>query len=205
MNRIVFYTIFISLLSFGNLLAQSNCEDCGEDFNPGPAGPDGVQNGTGIAILLPQMNSVSLESVSGLGVAFNLNADSINSAGDEFIIDQKNCDIWINYSCIAQGPQNQKSISVESSSVPSISGLTLSVCASAHVGTGGGNVGSATPLVVPSSSPADIITNIGTSFTGSGNSNGHKLTYHLTFTGDFSDLNVDDANSTIIMTYTISD
>ncbi len=203
MKRIALYIILISLISSGNIIAQSNCEECGlDDIGPGP-GNDGPNNATGIAILLPQFVSVNLEGANGLDVSFALNADSLTNAGDEFIIDETNCDLWITYTSVAQGPNDQKTIMVSSSSVPSIAGLTLSVCASVHSGYGGGQVGNPTLPVTPSSTPTAVITDIGTAFTGLGNSNGHKLTYHLKFTGDFGDLNVADALSTITMTYTI--
>ncbi len=202
MKSIAFYITLISLISSAKIVAQSNCEDCGGeiDFNPGN---DGLQNETDIAILLPQFIAVNLESDNGLDISFALNANEISSAGDEFIIDETNCDLWLTYSAIASGPDDKKTIEVSSSSVPSIPGLTLSVCASAHSGTGGGNVGTPSPEVIPTPTPTAIITNIGTSFTGLGNSNGHKLTYHLKYTGDFGDLNVSDVESTITMTYTI--
>ncbi len=202
MKRIALYIILLSLISLGNIIAQNDC-DCGlDDFSPGP-GNDGQNNATGIAILLPQFVSVSLESDNSLDVSLALNADSLTNAGDEFIINETNCDLWLIYSSVVQGPNNKNSIMVSSSSVPSIPGLTLSVCASAHSGYGGGQVGTPTPPVIPSSTPTAIITDIGTSFTGSGNSNGHKLSYHLKFDGNFGDLNVADAASTITMTYTI--
>ncbi len=203
MKRILLFKLLF-LLATTSLYGQNDCEECNNDISTGPTIDVLVQE-TSIAILLPQFVSVQLEGDNGTDVLFALNADELSTAGEEFIIDEANCSLWITYSSIANGPSNKKSISVSSSSVSTIPGLIISVCASSHYGKGGGQVGTANTTVIPSSTPAPIITNIGTSFTGKGNSEGHKLTYHLDFTGDFGDLNVEDISTVITMTYTISE
>jgi len=157
-----------------------------------------------VAISIPEIAILDIETTENADVTFELNADNLE-AGQEFIINESNSDLWINYTSVVIAAATQRFITVESNSVPSIAGLTLKVIASAHAGIGGGTVGAPTAIVTPSSTPANIITEIGSAFTGNGNSNGHNLTYHLDFTGDFADLNVSDAASTIAITYTILD
>jgi len=157
-----------------------------------------------VAISIPEIAILDIETTDNANVTFALNANNLE-AGQEFIIDESNSDLWINYTSVVAAATTERSITVESSSVPSIDGLTLKVIASAHAGNGGGNVGAPTAIVTPSVVPTNIITGIGSAFTGNGNSSGHNLTYHLDFTGDFADLNVTDAASTISMTYTIMD
>ncbi len=157
-----------------------------------------------VSISIPVIAILDIESTAGANVAFDLNASGLE-AGAEFIIDEENSDLWINYTSIVPAVANTRTITVHSDDVPSITGLTLKVVASAHAGTGGGSVGTPTAMVQPSAVPTDLITGIGSAFTGNGNSNGHNLTYHLDFDGDFADLNVEDAFMTINMTYTITD
>ncbi len=157
-----------------------------------------------VSISIPNIAILDIETTDDQDVLFNLDASGLD-AGSEFIIDEENSDLWINYTSILGASGNQRSITVQSSEVPSIDGLTLKVIASSHSGTGGGSMGVPTTLVTPSVNPQNIITGIGSSFTGNGNSNGHQLTYHLDFTGDFADLNADLASAVITMTYTIID
>ncbi len=157
-----------------------------------------------VAISIPEIAILDIETTGGVDVAFELNADNLE-AGQEFIIDEENSDLWINYTSVVPAVGNQRSITIHSNNAPSIAGLTLKVIASAHSGTGGGNLGSPTTIVTPSTTPTDIITGIGSAFTGNGNGNGHNLTYHLDFNGDFADLNVGQADMTINMTFTITD
>jgi hypothetical protein len=157
-----------------------------------------------VAISIPEIAILDIETTENADVTFALDANGLE-AGEEFVIDEENSDLWINYTSVVAASGNQRNITVESNSVPSIDGLTLKVVASAHSGNGGGTIGSPTAIVQPSSTPANIITGIGSAYTGDGNTNGHNLTYHLDFNGDFADLNVSDAASTISMTYTITD
>ncbi len=157
-----------------------------------------------VVISAPEIAILDIESTNTLDLSFSLDASGLES-GEEFIIDEENNDLWINYTSLVATSSSQRSITIESSSVPSIAGLTLTVLASAHSGNGGGNIGTPTTVVTPSATPANIITGIGSAYTGDGNSNGHNLTYYLDFNGDFGDLNVSDAAANISMTYTITD
>ncbi len=156
-----------------------------------------------VAISIPNIAILDIETTADEDVTFNLDATGLE-AGEEFVIDEENADLWINYTSILGASGNQRSITVESTSVPSITGLTLKVIASSHSGNGGGTIGTPTAVVTPSLVPTNVITGIGSAFTGNGNSNGHNLTYYLDFTGDFSDLNA-TAIPVIAMTYTITD
>ncbi len=157
-----------------------------------------------VAISIPDIAILDIESTAGENVSFALNADGLE-AGAEFIIDEENSDLWINYTSIVPAVASERTITIHSDDAPSIEGLTLKVVASEHTGSGGGNVGTPTAIVTPSTIATDIITGIGSAFTGNGNSNGHNLTYYLGFNGDFADLNVVNAAMTITMTYTITD
>lgn len=111
---------------------------------------------------------------------------------------------WINYtSIIGTGLTNK--VTVVLTKVPPTF-TTLKVIASAHAGTGNGTYGiPSTELTLASASVAqDIITGIGSCWTGTTDANGHKLTYTWGITpGAYaSAVSVASAND-ITATYTI--
>ncbi len=194
MSKITLLFTFCFLFGLGALLAQTEGNDNG----------NGNSNSNNVNISFPQFVTINITTTNSPDVNFTLNSDGLE-AGDEFIIDEENSDLWINYTSVINGAGSTRSITVESSSIPSLPGLTLQVIASDHIGNGGGQVGSSTSIVTPSSLPTDVISGIGSTFTGSGNSNGHNLTYYLDYTGDFGALTVEDVSQVISMAYTISD
>ncbi len=158
-----------------------------------------------VAVSLPEIAILDIETTTTQNISFALDASGLE-AGSEFVIDEQNSDLWINYTSLVPAAATQRNITIEAINLPTIAGLTITVEAAAHSGTGGGNVGTPTTVVTPSAIPTNIITGIGSAFTGNGNSHGHNLTYYLDFTGDFGDLNVTDGLSdNISMTYTITD
>jgi hypothetical protein len=157
-----------------------------------------------VSITFPEIALMDIESTNNSNVSFQLNASGVE-AGQEYVIDEENQDLWINYTSVVADNSSDRSITVVAASVPSIEGLTLRVVAGPHIGSGGGELGTPTSVVTPSTNPVEIITNIGSSYTGNGNSNGHNLTYYLDYSGDFENLNVSDAGSTISLTYTITE
>jgi len=158
-----------------------------------------------VAVSLPEIAILDIETTTTENISFALDATGLE-AGSEFVIDEQNSDLWINYTSLVPAAATQRSITIEAANLPTIAGLTITVEAAAHSGIGGGNLGTPTAVVTPSAVPTDIITGIGSAFTGNGNAKGHNLTYYLDFAGDFGDLNVADGlSSNISMTYTITD
>lgn len=83
---------------------------------------------------------------------------------------------WINYtSIVASLATNKVSVAI-TGTVPA--GTTLKVVAAARAGTGGdGTYGTPTAAVTLSATAQNLITTIGSCYTGDGNTNGHQLTY----------------------------
>lgn len=84
---------------------------------------------------------------------------------------------WINYtSIVVEGTTNK--VTVVLTKVPPTF-TTLKVVAASHAGTGNGTYGTPSSVLTLASTSAaqDIITAIGSCWTGTGNANGHKLTY----------------------------
>jgi hypothetical protein len=111
---------------------------------------------------------------------------------------------WINYTSIIEtGTTNR--VTVVLTKVPPTF-TTLKVVAASHAGTGNGTYGLASgELTLASASEAqDIITGIGSCWTGDGNTNGHKLTYTWGITpGSYADAVSVASASDITATYTI--
>ena len=112
---------------------------------------------------------------------------------------------WLNYSSIigSTTEPNRKVTVVASGNLPA--GTNLKVVAGAYTGTGAGTTGSPTAAVTLSTTEQDLITGIGSCYTGDGTSNGHNLTYSIEENmGDYSNLDF-DADYTATITYTLSD
>lgn len=111
---------------------------------------------------------------------------------------------WINYtSIIATGTTNK--VTVVLTKVPP-TWTTLEVVAASHAGTGDGTYGTASAerTLASASEAQDIITGIGSCWTGTGNANGHQLTYTWGITAGSYASAISVASATdITATYTI--
>ena len=113
----------------------------------------------------------------------------------------------MNYSSIIGSttePSRDVTVAITTGTVPG--GMTLKVVAAADAGNGAGTMGTPTAEVTLSSTAQDIVTGVGSCYTGNGTSNGHQLSYTLTLTApaNYGDLDFDDA-TTLTVTYTLSD
>ncbi|MDP3443059.1 MAG: hypothetical protein Q8T08_09400 [Ignavibacteria bacterium] len=91
------------------------------------------------------------------------------------IVDVTSSTSWINYtSIVATATTNKVSVAI-TGIVPA--GTTLKVVAAAHAGTGDGTYGTPGAAVTLSATAQNLISTIGSCYTGTGNTNGHQLTY----------------------------
>lgn len=111
--------------------------------------------------------------------------------------------LWLNYSSALQNPQNTRSIVAEITGGTLPDGVSLNVEASMYEGNGRGQFGQSTGRVSLSNQPQAIITNVGNSFTGDGQNNGHLLTFSIEVSDYAKISTADEASFTIV--YTISD
>jgi len=118
--------------------------------------------------------------------------------------------LWLNYSSIvtdAAGADPTRNISVKIS--PVLPGIDLSVQAATYSGSGAGTFGTpgASALVL-TAADQNIITGIGSAYTGNGANNGHNLTYSATVgaaANSYQNLVSNAGSNTTTVTYTISD
>ncbi len=115
--------------------------------------------------------------------------------------------LTLNYSStIASGTLRSVTAAITNGTVPA--GSDLKVTAAAHTGTGGGTLGSSAGQITLDGTATDVLTGIGSSYTGDGNANGHVLTYVLDAQAVANYGNIVHNNggtNTVTVTYTITD
>lgn len=111
---------------------------------------------------------------------------------------------WINYtSLIEDASTNRISAEISAGTVPT--STTLKVTAATDAAGGDGTVGTVSSIITLSETPQDIITSIGSCYTGVGDTKGHQLTYEWSVdaTG-YAALKTAASASDITITYTIA-
>jgi hypothetical protein len=159
-----------------------------------------------LEIRIPEVAILDLESVNKT-LDFGLTGTAPTEAGMPINFEKvSNSDLWLNYSSIIgskSDPSRNVTVQITDGAVPS--GLELIVSASKDTGGGEGTMGSPTGELVLSGSAQDIITGVGSAYTGNGVKVGHNLTYSLrTKRGAYAELDFDQNNSVVIL-YTLSD
>jgi len=161
----------------------------------------------GVTIEIPEVAILDIEPASN---SFTLAPTKPDEAGLALDFSKAiNSDLWLNYSSIV-GSTSDKSrtidVKVGDGAVPD--GLVLTVTAGADNGTGDGTMGTPNALPITLSSTAqEIITGIGSCYTGSPERNGHQLTYALALNeadGSYGKIDFDQSQ-TIKIVYTISE
>ncbi|NQU85166.1 MAG: hypothetical protein HQ541_05335 [Mariniphaga sp.] len=154
-----------------------------------------------ISISIPEVALLDLEGGSSINLAPSAPSEAGNPFDFSTAVDNS---IWVNYSSVvASGRTRTVTAAITTGSVPT--GMSLKVTAGSYAGSGNGTLGGATSQVTLSNSAQDIITGIGSCYTGNGASNGHNLAYALELdsNNDYDELVQD--NTSITVTYTLTD
>lgn len=164
-----------------------------------------------VTVQIPSIALLDLEA-DGNALDITLAVEAPTEAGENVILtNATNSDLWINYTSIVNkntsSPNQTRKVSVKSSGT--VAGLDLKVAAAAATSDGKGTKGTAAGSALTlTTSDQDIITGIGSCFTGNGDGKGHNLTYSLALSNNGDDFNLldNDLNNTeLTVTYTISD
>ncbi len=137
----------------------------------------------------------------------NLIASAPNEAGSriELAKVKQNKEVWLNYSSIINSHSHRrKVVAVLQGELPQ--GLRLTVKASPAAGRGKGKLGSPSDRINLNTEPTEIISDIGSCYTGMGPNNGHLLSYRLE--RDDSDeavANLSENQISLNVIYTLSD
>ena len=159
-----------------------------------------------LTIKIPEIALLDLEAPAN-DTRVSLVGTHSTEAGDPVEFNATNNSIWLNYSSII-GTDTKRNITVKITGGDLPSGLSLKVKAgSADVSLGKGDFGTSTntDLVLNKTDDTEIISNVGSVYTGTGVDKGHNLTYSLEQTGSYADLRHNGDGETLTITYTLSD
>lgn len=164
-----------------------------------------------VTVKIPEIALLDIESAGGKNDIV-LTVEAPTEAGESVVLDNAyNKNLWINYTSIINSSSKDQSrnVSVKISNGKVPGGLNLKVEAQAASSDGKGNKGKpvGTALVL-TGSDQDIITGIGSCYTGNGDGKGHQLVYSLELSKDgdnFGDLDNDQDGTELTITYTLSD
>jgi hypothetical protein len=158
-----------------------------------------------LTVTVPEVALLDLASASALDFTMAFLAPTNNEAGKKIGNPLNNSAVWLNYSSIvtATGPDNVRKVTVKSN-VNSPGGVTFSVNSGADAGSGAGTVGTSNGNVSLTTTADDLITGIGSCYTGTGTSKGHLLTYSAAVNLPTYNLLV-AGTTAITVTYTLTD
>ena len=159
-----------------------------------------------VSITIPEVAILDIEPSDNKNI--NMKFTAPTEAGEKLIAPDPNKNLWLNYSSIktADGADVSRNVSVKlNSAVP---GIDIKVTAAAYSGGGAGTFGTPTQTVTLTTNDQNILTGIGSAYTGNGISNGHNLSYDIAVggtTGTMYSSITANPNASAIVTYTISD
>src|SRR5690554_7510808 len=132
-----------------------------------------------IGINIPTVALVDIEPEASKNITMNFVAPT--EAGMPIEAPTANADLWLNYSVIPSGSTATATVTVSLNAL--IPGVDIDVIAGADAGGGDGNMGTPLGSVTLTETGQAFIDNIGASYTGDGENNGHQLTYSLDVSG----------------------
>lgn len=173
---------------------------------PPPIGADTNFDEHNAIITIPEVALLDLEATNGTTVALNPSVPT--EAGLALSFPVTDASIWLNYSSIIGSntePSRNVTAQITSGSVPT--GTTLKITTAMDSGNGDGFMGIPSAPIVLTNVAQNIITGIGSSYTGNGVNKGHNLQYTLDLlpnAGAYGLLDF-DFNETLVITYTLTD
>jgi len=157
---------------------------------------NGLTTNQAVSYTVPKVALVDVEG--GASVVLALVAPT--EAGTAMVTSATNSALWINYSSTTASSATN-TITVKADVL--LPGMSLKVLAAANAGGGAGTSGTPTSIVTLTTSDQNVITAIGTCYTGNGTSNGHNLTYSLATT-DYSLIKYTATPTVVTVTYSIT-
>lgn len=161
-----------------------------------------------ISLGIPEVAMLDIESTSGSNT-ISLGATAPSDAGDPLDFSATNSSLWINYSSIVNSTNDlTRSVSakVSNNTVPSGMLLNLSLGDATSTNSGGtlGTTTNGSTPIALTANDQQIVSGIGSCYTGSPELNGHQLTYSIDADAtNYEDLVANSVSVTIM--YTLSD
>ncbi|MFC2097768.1 hypothetical protein ACFLSI_05480 [Bacteroidota bacterium] len=154
-----------------------------------------------INLVIPEVAQIDFHGSSKL-ITFNSTNNNRQSV-EQVITSATDDKTWINYSSIVKpGSTNRISVQISDGELPP--GAAIDLAISYEAMSGKGATGISCGQITLRSYPQDIITDIGSCYTGSGINKGHQLTYTWKTYGGRELNSLREMNYTIKVTYTIA-
>jgi hypothetical protein len=162
------------------------------------------RNSNNISIVIPEVALLSLKSQTSDGV--HITPQAPNEAGLALDLGSSQTgEVWVNYSSIIKNQTNSfrhLDVIMEGNLPP---GINLKLGASSDAGYGIGRLGIPTPELILSGNQQEIVTNIGSCYTGTGFGKGHKLSYSVVENGINSYSEILSGEFVVRIIFTLSD
>lgn len=154
-----------------------------------------------LTVTIPEIALLDLEGTTSI----TLTPTSPTEAGNSLNFSSAaNNNIWVNYtSIVATGKTRNVTAQIASGSIPS--GLALKVSAGTVSGGGQGTFGTPTVQITLNNLAQNVITGIGSAYTGNGTNTGHRLNYILDLVSTNNYDQIVQGNTTVTVTYTITE
>jgi len=153
-------------------------------------------------VVIPEVAMLALQYESGSNLEFTGNTPNI--AGDQFELSTvSKSPVWLNYSSVVSQNQKRKVTATVLGNIPN--GVVLKIKTQGVSNQGVGELGKSKGMVRLSNSPADIISGIGSCYTGKGIRNGQGLTYEVEIDNDLFYQNEQISDLSLSVVYTLTD
>ena len=153
-------------------------------------------------VVIPEVALLALQFEGTSALDLIGNAPDI--AGDQVNLKSTNSSkVWLNYSSVVTKNQKRKVTATIVGGVPE--GVILRLNAMESTGQGRGEMGSSNGKVALSNNPTDIISGIGSCYTGKGIQNGYLLSYEVEIDSDQLYQNNQSKEATLSVVYTLTD
>lgn len=164
--------------------------------------PQTDEDNCSVQFSLPEIALLDIEPTSTTNIELSLTTDP-ESGLPLTSNDAANQSLWINYTSSLPTGGNNRTVTVQVSGGSIPAGININLSSSAYSGSGQGTLGTPSGILILSTTPKTLITNIGRCFTGNGQNNGHRLNYSLSIS-DFQALRYNNS-STIQVVFTLTD
>ncbi len=152
-------------------------------------------------VVIPEVAMLALQYDANSNLQFAANVS--NTAGDQIklnSVDQSS--VWLNYSSVVSPNQKRKVTATVLGDIPN--GIVLKV-KTQESSPGVGEIGTGNGTVLLSNSPADIISGIGSCYTGSGAQKGQQLLYEMEVNNQQFYNNEEIHDISLSVVYTLTD
>jgi hypothetical protein len=198
-NRSYIQLFLLILFLAGNFTSYSQAI-------PPPLGADTNFDDHNAMITIPEVALLDLEAINGTTVALNPSVPT--EAGLALSFPVTDASIWLNYSSIiGSNTESSRNVTAQITSGVVPAGTSLKIAVASDSGNGDGLTGAPSSPIVLTNVAQNVITGIGSAYTGNGVNKGHNLQYTLDLlpsAGAYALLDF-DFNETLVITYTLTD